>query len=256
MFQFMNGDCINLMKNIEDKSVDLILTDLPYGETRAKWDKILDFDKLWEHYLRLIKDNGAIVLFGNEPFSSMLRTSRSDYYRYDWKWVKNRATGFANCNYRPMRLYEDIMVFSKANASTGGKSNSMIYNPQGLIEIERVKKNTKNRRGLITYNNNNVGENNALNKDTTYVQKYTNYPNNILYFDCEKKYVHPTQKPLELIKYLILTYSNENDVVLDSCMGSGTTGVACKELKRNFIGMEIDKKYFDIAVDRIENSQI
>ena len=251
MINLVNGDCLIEMSTIPDKSVNLILTDLPYGETRSKWDKILDFDKLWEHYLRVITDNGAIVLFGNEPFSSMLRQSQPNYYRYDWKWVKNRATGFANCNYRPMRAYEDIMVFSKANASAGGKSNSMIYNPQGLIEVNKTKKNTANRKGLISYNNNNLGENNSLNGDSEYVQKYTNYPNNILYFDCEKKYVHPTQKPLELMKYLVLTYSNINDMVLDSCMGSGTTGVACKELNRDFIGIEIDKKYFDIASERI-----
>lgn len=251
MITLVNGDCLIEMSTIPDKSVNLILTDLPYGETRSKWDKILDFDKLWEHYLRVIVDNGAIVLFGNEPFSSMLRQSQPNYYRYDWKWVKNRATGFANCNYRPMRAYEDIMVFSKANASAGGKSNSMTYNPQGLIEVNKTKKNTANRKGLISYNNNNLGENNSLNGDSEYVQKYTNYPNNILYFDCEKKYVHPTQKPLELMKYLVLTYSNINDMVLDSCMGSGTTGVACKELNRDFIGIEIDKKYFDIASERI-----
>ena len=251
MINLVNGDCLIEMSTIPDKSVNLILTDLPYGETRSKWDKILDFDKLWEHYLRVITDNGAIVLFGNEPFSSMLRQSQPNYYRYDWKWVKNRATGFANCNYRPMRAYEDIMVFSKANASAGGKSNPMIYNPQGLIEVNKTKKNTANRKGLISYNNNNLGENNSLNGDSEYVQKYTNYPNNILYFDCEKKYVHPTQKPLELMKYLVLTYSNIGDMVLDSCMGSGTTGVACKELNRDFIGIEIDKKYFDIASERI-----
>lgn len=251
MINLVNGDCLIEMSTIPDKSVNLILTDLPYGETRSKWDKILDFDKLWEHYLRVITDNGAIVLFGNEPFSSMLRQSQPNYYRYDWKWVKNRATGFANCNYRPMRAYEDIMVFSKANASAGGKTNPMIYNPQGLIEVNKTKKNTANRKGLISYNNNNLGENNSLNGDSEYVQKYTNYPNNILYFDCEKKYVHPTQKPLELMKYLVLTYSNIGDMVLDSCMGSGTTGVACKELNRDFIGIEIDKKYFDIASERM-----
>ena len=251
MINLVNGDCLIEMSTIPDKSVNLILTDLPYGETRSKWDKILDFDKLWEHYLRVITDNGAIVLFGNEPFSSMLRQSQPNYYRYDWKWVKNRATGFANCNYRPMRAYEDIMVFSKANASAGGKTNPMIYNPQGLIEVNKTKKNTANRKGLISYNNNNLGENNSLNGDSEYVQKYTNYPNNILYFDCEKKYVHPTQKPLELMKYLVLTYSNIGDMVLDSRMGSGTTGVACKELNRDFIGIEIDKKYFDIASERM-----
>ena len=121
------GDCLELMKDIPDGSVDMILCDLPYGETRSNWDKVLNFDKMWEQYIRIIKYEGAIVLFGNEPFSSHLRMSNSELYRYDWKWVKNRATGFANCNYRPMRIYEDIMVFSKSNASAGGKNKSMIY---------------------------------------------------------------------------------------------------------------------------------
>lgn len=251
MIKLIKGDCLEEMQILKDKSVNFILTDLPYGETRSKWDKILNFDELWKQYLRIITDNGAIVLFGNEPFSSMLRQSQFKYYRYDWKWIKNRATGFANCNYRPMRAYEDIMVFSKANASVGGKNNSMVYNPQGLIECNKIKKNSNKRKGLINYNNVNVGKNNSLNTEEEYIQKYTNYPNNLLYFDCEKEYCHPTQKPLELIKYLILTYSNKFDVVLDSCMGSGTTGVACRELKRYFIGIEIDKKYFEIARNRI-----
>jgi site-specific DNA-methyltransferase (adenine-specific) len=128
----------------------------------------------------------------------------------------------------------------------------MIKSFIGNLKMQnKVKKNTANRKGLISYNNNNLGENNSLNGDSEYVQKFTNYPNNLLYFDCEKKYVHPTQKPLELIKYLVLTYSNEGDLVLDSCMGSGTTGVACKELNRNFIGIEIDSKYFEIAKERV-----
>jgi site-specific DNA-methyltransferase (adenine-specific) len=240
------------MKKIPDKSIDMILCDLPYGETRSKWDKVLDFDKLWEQYLRVIKDTGAIVLFGNEPFSSMLRQSQPDLYRYDWKWIKNRATGFANCNYRPMRMYEDIIVFSKANASAGGKNNSMVYNPQGLVEVNKTKKNTSNRKGLISYNNNNLGENNSLNGDSEYTQKYTNYPNNLLYFDCEKKYIHPTQKPVELLEYLIKTYTNEGNLVLDNCMGSGSTGVAALNLNRNFIGIELDENYFNIAKERIE----
>jgi len=248
------GDCLKLMNNIPDNSVDMILCDLPYGETRSNWDKILSFDMLWDHYLRIIKANGAIVLFGNEPFSSYLRTSQPTYYRYDWKWVKNRATGFANCNYRPMRAYEDIMVFSKSNASAGGKSNPMVYYPQGLIEVNQVKQNTNKRKGLISENNNNVGVNNSLNGNTQYIQKYTNYPANLLYFDCESKYLHPTQKPLDLITYLVKTYTKEGELVLDNCMGSGTTGVACKLENRDFIGIELDEAYFKIAKQRIDNT--
>lgn len=248
-----HGDCLEVMKDIPDKSIDLILTDLPYSETRAKWDNIIPFDLMWEQYKRIIKDNGAIVLFGNEPFSSKLRMSNLSMYRYDWKWVKNRPTGYANSNYRPMKSYEDIIVFSIANASAGGKNNAMKYNPQGLIPIEKKKKNTPKRRGLIDYNNNNVGTDNVLSSESEYIQKYTNYPNNILQFDVETNYVHPTQKPVALLEYLIKTYTDECDVVLDSCMGSGSTGIACINTSRDFIGIELDENYFNIAKNRIEN---
>lgn len=251
LIELYHGDCLKLMKNIPNCGVDMILCDLPYGETRSGWDKVIDFDELWLQYLRIIKPNGAIVLFGNEPFSSHLRMSNEQLYRYDWKWVKNRATGFANCNYRPMRAYEDILVFSKANASAGGKNRSMVYNPQGLVPVNLTKRNTDKRKGLVSQNNNNVGEKNQLNSATEYTQKFTNYPSNLLFFDCEKKYVHPTQKPVALLEYLIKTYTNEGETVLDNCMGSGSTGVACVNTGRNFIGMEIEKEYFDIASKRI-----
>jgi site-specific DNA-methyltransferase (adenine-specific) len=241
------------MKQIPDKSIDCVICDLPYGSTRAQWDKCLPLDKLWEAYNRIVKDNGAIVLFGNEPFSSFVRMSNVSQYRYDWKWIKNRATGFANSNYRPMKRYEDIMVFSHSYASAGGKNNSMVYNPQGIVEVNKKKKNTKNRYGLIGNNNVNCGENNVLMSNSEYTQKYTNYPDNLLYFDCETKNVHPTQKPVALIEYLVKTYSNYGDTVLDSCMGSGTTGIACKNLNRNFIGIELEKSYFEIAQSRIES---
>ncbi len=252
--ELMHGDCIELMKAIPDKSVDMILCDLPYEKLRANWDIKLNLTELWKQYKRIIKDNGAIVLTGNEPFSTLLRRDALDIYKYDWKWIKNKVTSFANANYRPMSNYEDILVFSKANASSGGKNNPMNYFPQDLIEINKRKTNKKNRQGLVSHETNNVGKNNKLEQGGDYVQKYTNYPKNILYFDCEKKYIHPTQKPLELFKYLIKTYSKEGDVILDNCMGSGTTGVACKSLNRNFIGMELDEKYFKIATKRINDA--
>ena len=230
----------------------MVLCDLPYSETRAKWDVCLDFDVLWSEYKRIIKENGAIVLFGNEPFSSRLRMSNIEQYKYDWKWVKNHPTGFANANYRPMRKYEDIMVFSKANASAGGKKNPMVYNPQGIVAIDVSKKNRTNRMGLIDDNNINRGENNVMKSESEYTQKYTNYPNNVLVFNIETERFHPTQKPVALLEYLIRTYTNEGDTVLDNTMGSGSTGVACVNTNRNFIGIELDKKYFDIAVNRIE----
>ena len=253
--QLFCGDCLEVMKQMPDKSVDMILCDLPYGETRAKWDAVIPFDKLWEQYNRIITDNGAIVLFGNEPFSSQIRCSNLKMYRYDWKWIKNNQTGFANANYRPMRKYEDIMVFSKANASAGGKNNAMPYFPQGVIAINKPKKNTSKRQGLVGYKNNNRGKDNKLLQDgTEYTQHFTNYPSNVLQFDVEPRHVHPTQKPVALCEYLIKTYTNENDVVLDNCMGSGTTGVACRNLGRKFIGIELDEEYFKIAENRIKGS--
>ena len=246
------GDCLIEMKKIESNSIDAIITDPPYAKTKGRWDSVIDLDLMWIELKRIIKPNGAIVLFGNEPFSSKVRCSNLDEYRYDWKWVKNRATGFPNCNYRPMNKYEDIMVFSKANASTGGKKNSMEYYPQNLIVSNKVKKNTPKRHGLIQKDTNNVGENNILMQPTEYVQKYTNYPNNVLNFDCDSKYVHPTQKPVLLMEYLIKTYTNENETVLDFTMGSGTTMLACKNLNRNGIGIEKDPQYYAVAVARVD----
>jgi len=248
------GDCIEVMQNLisENVKVDAIITDLPYGETRTKWDRIIDFDTMWDCINNIVKDATPIVLFGNEPFSSQLRCSKLEWYRYDWKWLKNNCTGFANANYRPMRKYEDIMVFSKNGASAGAKDNPMTYFPQGLIEINKVKKNTSKRQGLISYSNNNLkGNNQFLQDGAEYTQKYTNYPSNVLFFDVETSRFHPTQKPIKLLEYLIKTYSNEGDCILDFTMGSGSTGVACKNLNRNFIGIEKDEKYFEIAKERI-----
>lgn len=247
------GDCLKIMDILIEQGVkvDTIITDPPYSKTRGKWDVIIPLDKMWERLDKLIKSDGAICIFGNEPYSSMVRASNFKDYKYDWKWVKNRATGFANCNYRPMSRYEDIMVFSKANASSGGKKNPMIYNPQGLVPSGKVKKNTPKRHGLIQNDTNNVGKDNILMQDTEYVQKFTNYPDNILEFNCECKYVHPTQKPTDLLEYLIKTYTDKDELVLDFTMGSGSTGVACMNTDRKFIGIELEEKYFDIAINRI-----
>ena len=247
------GDCLEGMAKLPDKSIDMILCDLPYGSTRSKWDKIIPFEELWKQYIRITKENSAIVLFGNEPFSSLLRSSNLDMYKYDWKWLKNNVTGFTNANYRPMKVYEDICVFSKTGASSGGKNNPMKYYPQGLIEVNKPKKNTAKRMGLITYANTNINKDNIMLKEgSEYIQKYTNYPVNILQFDGDSKKVHPTQKPVTLLEYLIKTYTKENEIVLDNCMGSGSTGVACIHTNRKFVGMEKDEKYYNIAKDRIE----
>lgn len=251
--QLYKGDCLQVMDKLIEKEikVDMILVDPPYGKIRGRWDVIIPLEAMWKRINKLIKDNGAVIIFGNEPYSSKVRLSNEEMYKYDWKWVKNRATGFANCNYRPMSRYEDIMVFSKANASVGGKKNAMVYIPQGLKVINKIKKNTDKRQGLIQQDTNNLGENNSLRQGTTYTQKFTNYPDNILEFDCESKYVHPTQKPTKLLEFLINTYSEEGQTVLDFTMGSGSTGIACRNTNRRFIGIELEEKYFNIAEDRI-----
>lgn len=252
-FNIYNDDGLDIMDYLIDSGikVDMVLIDPPYAKTRGKWDVIIPLEDMWDKINKVIKDNGAICIFGNEPYSSMVRMSNQDMYRYDWKWVKNRATGFANCNYRPMARYEDIMVFSKANASTGGKKNAMMYYPQGLTPINKVKKNTPKRHGLIQQDTNNVGEKNILMQETEYVQKFTNYPDNILEFDVEGKYIHPTQKPLALLEYLIKTYTKPNELVLDFTAGSFSTGEACINTGRRYLCVEKDKKYFDIGFKRL-----
>lgn len=252
------GDCLEIMKDIPNSSVDLVLCDLPYGfdKTRAKWDKIINISDLFNHYFRIVKEYSAIILFGNEPFSSMLRINAIDYYKYDIKWIKNNPTGFLNANYRPMNQYEDILIFSKSSASVGGKDHSMIYNPQGLIPCNKECKNHSNRYGIVQNDTNNVGSSNSICSDgTKYVQKFTNYPSNVVHYNTERERYHPTQKPVELLKYLINTYTNENMTVLDNCMGSGSTGVACINTNRNFIGIELNEKYFNVAKQRIENTE-
>ena len=233
MIKLLHGDCLERMKEIPDKSIDMILCDLPYGTTACKWDVIIPFEPLWAQYKRIIKDNGAIVLFGSEPFSSHLRMSNIKNYKYDWIWNK---TTFANqmcAKFQPLKIQENISVFSK---------KKHIYHPQGLIEINKITK-----QGSKITDNNGGGV-----RKTEYFQQYTNYPKNILEFKRDLPNVHPTQKPVALLEYLIKTYTIEGETVLDNCMGSGSTGIACINTNRNFIGIEKDDKYFEIAKKRIE----
>lgn len=238
MINLRHGDCLELMKDIADKSIDMILCDLPYGATSCKWDVIIPFESLWEQYERIIKDNGVIVLFGSEPFSSKLRLSNLKMYKYDWIWDKKTGLGFLDSKYRPLKQHEIISVFSKGGCSNGSKIQ-MKYHPQGLIPTTKKNSNTQSR--IL-----NSEPKKRKNLDT----KYTNYPKTILTYDRERG-LHPTQKPVKLLEYLIKTYTNEGETVLDNCMGSGSTGVACKNTNRNFIGIELDEKYFNIAKDRI-----
>jgi site-specific DNA-methyltransferase (adenine-specific) len=234
---FYQGDCLVEMDKIEDKSIDAIICDLPYGTTQCKWDSIIDIGKLWEQYKRVIKTNGAIVLTAAQPFTSILVMSNIELFKYSLVWDKTTKTNHLNAKKQPLRRTEDIVLFYKKQCT---------YNPQGLIkgDFNNYRPNHfKYKKGDKVY-----GEQ----KEHSNTSCFTNYPDNVLCFSNGNfKSLHPTQKPVELMEYLIKTYTNEGENVLDNCMGSGTTGVACKKTGRNFIGIEKDEKYFQIAVSRV-----
>jgi DNA modification methylase len=234
MIQLIQGDCLTEMQNIESGSVDAIITDPPYGTTACKWDSVIDFELMWEQLNRIIKPNGAIVLFGSEPFSA-LRMSNIKNYKYDWVWEKNFKTGHLNAKIQPMRSVENISIFYKKQP---------VYNAQGLKIHNKIKD-----RGVGAETNNKCG--------TVNIQSHTGYPHQLLKFNRDNgKSVHPTQKPVALMEYLIKTYTNENETVLDFTMGSGSTGVAAKNLNRSFIGIEQDPNYFKIAEERINKPDL
>lgn len=244
MIELYNADCLEKMKDIPDGSIDMILCDLPYGTSACKWDSVIPFNELWGHYERIIKDEGVIVLFGSEPFSSNLRLSKLDLYKYDWKWEKPSGANFLNFKYQPAKVHEDIMVFGKMATSYSKKGN-MNYFPQ--ME-EGTPYNQKSGRQKNAYGNSTVRT--PIEQVVT-TNKGTRYPRSIQKFNLDKEKLHPTQKPVALLEYLIKTYTNEGETVLDNCMGSGSTGVACLNTNRNFIGIELDKNYFDIASERL-----
>jgi DNA modification methylase len=246
MIKLLQGDCLDLMKEIPDKSIDMILCDLPYGTTACKWDVIIPFEPLWLQYNRIIKDNGAIVLFGNEPFSSYLRLSNIKNYKYDWIWRKNNPTGIGIAKYRPMPNHENISVFCNGRH---------LYNKQMRECADSVKKRWFD--GETSPKDAEYKKKSQHMKPISHARHYKVNPITTLDFDVpprSKGTLHPTQKPVSLLEYFIKTYTNEGYLVLDNCMGSGSTGVACKNLNRNFIGMEKEKKYFDISVERIEGT--
>ncbi len=264
MLKLYQGDCLVEMNKIADGSVDLILCDLPYGTTDRKgirdkgdnrllsWDTVIPLDELWEQYRRVLKERGAVVLTADQPFTSQLILSNLDWFKYEWIWKKKKTTGFLLANYRPMKETEDVVVFSPAGAAAASRhGGNMTYNPQGLIEKKVKKKNSAKRLGKFLHNPEHMGKGNKLLHETEYEQKYTNYPSEIIEFGLDKDSIHPTQKPVALMDYLIKTYSNENEVVLDNCMGSGTTGVSAVRCNRKFIGIEKDENYFNLASDRI-----
>ena len=221
------------------------------------WDNIIPLDKLWEEYKRILKPNGVVCLTADQPFTSQLVMSNLDWFKYEFIWKKNITTGFLLANYRPMKQTEDVLVFSEggASAASAKAGNNMTYNPQGLEPKVVVRKNGKKRLGKFLSNEEFLGKNNSLLGDKEYSQKFTNYPKEIIEFGMDTETVHPTQKPVALMEYLIKTYSNEGEIVLDNAMGSGSTAVACINTNRKFIGIELNEVYFNLAKDRIENIQ-
>lgn len=230
------GDCLEIMKDIDNKSIDFICCDLPYGSTQCKWDVIIPFDKLWEQYNRIIKDNGCIALFGSEPFSSYLRLSNIKMFKYDWVWDKIKGTGFLNAKKQPMRNHEIISIFYKGQC---------LYNPQKTFGHNKKISFRSKYHQTEVYG--------YVKNDYTY-SSTERFPRSIQIFstDTQNSSIHPTQKPIKLCEYLIKTYTNENMLVLDNCIGSGTTAIACINTKRNFIGIEKEQKYFDLTNKRIE----
>ena len=235
MIELMHGDRLELMKDVPDQSVDMILCDLPYGTTACKWDTVIPFEPLWAQYRRIAKRNAAIVLTASQPFTSALIASNIKEFRYCWVWEKSRFANQMLAKVQPLKIHEDVAVFAV---------DRPIYCPQGLVECNKTT-----RQGARVTDNNGGGV-----RATEYVQTHTNYPRSVLRFASEGKTVHPTQKPVALMEYLIRTYTHEGETVLDNCMGSGTTGVACMNTGRKFIGMEQDAKYFEIAQKRIHDS--
>lgn len=238
------GDCLELMVDIPDNSVDLILCDLPYGTTACKWDSIIPFEPLWAQYRRIVSDKGAIVLTASQPFTTALIASNLSDFKYCWVWRKSKGAGFLNAKNAPVKMHEDIAVFSKGTTANRSKRR-MSYNPQGLVRVDR-----KRKQPVVC---DSVGTRPSRQSD--YVQEFAGYPSTIIDIPNDGSGLHPTQKPVALMEYLIRTYTNEGETVLDNCMGSGTTGVACVNTGRNFIGIEKNREYFKIARRRIREAQ-
>lgn len=239
MNKIICGDCLGIMPNISDKSIDMILCDLPYGTTACKWDTIIPFEPLWKEYKRIIKDNGAIVLTASQPFTSILVMSNLKMFKYAYSWIKTKPSGFQNAKIMPMKKHEDILVFYNLQP---------IYNQQNLIKLAKPIKSGRMR--IRNEEQHHLGVAGKLEHKTT----HTGWQDSVLSFanPSGKGHLHPTQKPVALFEYLIKTYTNEGDLVLDNCAGSGTTGVACKNLGRNYILIEKEEKYVEIAINRIK----
>ena len=246
-YNIQSGDCLELMKEIPDESVNLICCDPPYGTTSIKWDSVLDFGRMWEEYGRIIKPKGVICLFGSQPFTSQLICSKLDWFRYELVWNKNKCGSPGLAKHRPMKTHENVIIFYK---NAGGT-----YNPQ-MEKGEPFKRKSKNPEGYVSKRN---PHGYGLKPVKEFENKGTRYPKSILNISRDfsaQQQVHPTQKPVPLMEWLIKTYSNSGEMVLDNCMGSGSTGVACMKLNRQFIGMETDLEYYKIAEERIKNQGV
>jgi len=238
MVKLMHGNCLELMKSIPDGSIDAIITDPPYGTTACKWDSVIPFTLMWQQLNRIIKPNGAIIFTATQPFTSLLVSSNLKHFKYEWIWKKKNPKGFLNAKKMPLKNVENVLVFYKSVPT---------YNPQGIISVDKKRINDNSKNGI---NGTGISSHNGGKMKGEYTQEFSNYPTQILEFGSEQG-LHPTQKPVELMEYLIKTYTNENETVLDFTMGSGTTGVACVNTNRKFIGIEMDDNYFEIAKNRI-----
>tara|TARA_Y100000310_G_scaffold17276_1_gene17168 strand:- start:53 stop:784 length:732 start_codon:yes stop_codon:yes gene_type:complete len=237
-----NGDMRNEISLIKDNSIQLITADLPYGHTEMIWDNRLDMKELWPDWWRVLKDNGSIILFGSQPFTSYLVSSQEKFFKYSLVWQKSRVAGWAQAPYRILNEHEDILIFSKAGLTKNSK-NRILYNPQGVKVLNKE----------VTGKGSNPLRN-GRKKQENYIQKFTNYPKSILNFRSEGIPIHPTQKPLLLYEYLVKSFSNENDFVLDPCFGSGNSIIAAINTKRNYVGFEIDINYFKQTGERVKNA--
>ena len=254
--KIINADCMDILKELPDRCINLVCCDLPYGATALDWDKYIPMDKLWLEYNRILTDIGTVLLFANGIFTCYVMSSNLKDYKYKWVWVKQNSTNFVHAKNRPMTQHEDILVFSKG--SMGHKSQlgdkRMTYNPQGLIPCYQIQKQGNARFGTVVGN-----RPSHLKPDEIFIREYTNYPTDVITQIPDlppNKKMHTNEKPTDLLEYLIKTYSNENDLILDNCSGSGSLAVACYNTKRRFICIEKDKEYYEKSVERLENTKL
>jgi site-specific DNA-methyltransferase (adenine-specific) len=237
------GDCFKHMTNLDTESIDLILTDPPYNTTESSWDKNIDFNRLFTEYRRVLKPTGSIVMTVVFPFAAKLIIDNIDIFKYDVVWIKSKTTNFANAKNKPMRKHENILIFSKGTTANGSH-RKMTYNPQGLVKIDKKITNNRTKKSNIGIRDNYIGN--------KYIQEYTNYPNTLLDFKSVSNTIHPTEKPIELFEYIINTFSNEGEIILDTFSGSGTTAIAAINTNRRFIAIEQEEYFYESSINRLQ----